>query len=136
MCQPSEMNADEVLAFLQHHLTGMSAASETGGLKLTANACANTARELELSLAAVAALVARNAELEHKAGLWDSLMAARDTTAVLDAAADWKVAARDPRRKVEAVKLCRAAHGLSLLEAKCCVEAYIRDIHAEPSHDH
>lgn len=80
-----------------------------------------------------AAQAKRIAELEIKAGQWDSLMAARNTTSVQAETVYWKAAARDPWRKVEAIQACRAAHGLSLAEALDCVEGYIARLHAEAS---
>ena len=45
--------------------------------------------------------------------------------------ADWKTLARDPNRKVAAIKACRSAHGLSLREAKDCVDVYLETLKAE-----
>lgn len=58
-----KMTPPEVLAVLQHHVSGMSAASQAGGLTFTTKACANTAREMESARTAVAALIAERDDL-------------------------------------------------------------------------
>ncbi len=67
-------------------------------------------------------------ELELKAAQWDSLIAARAMTSAQPETAKWKAIARNPLRTIEAIKDCRAENGLSLREARDCVEAYIASL--------
>lgn len=62
-------------------------------------------------------------EMQRKASLWDSIQEARRITADDPADAEWKRYAHI--NKIAAIKACRAAHGLSLSEARDSVEAYL-----------
>lgn len=66
------------------------------------------------------------AELRNKARCWDDLLHARSVAKSDPDSSAWKQAARE-QGLMAGIRACRAAHGLGLMEARDCVEAYLHD---------
>ena len=64
--------------------------------------------------------------MQRKARCWDDLQRAKAEASVTPANSSWKEVARR-QGLISGVKACRSAHGFSLMEARDCVEEYLRD---------